>query len=217
MRGENYSTLDDTHSTAGLIRQTSNSSFGAVNPALDGSTTNGVGGGASPPSSPAGVAVLPPLGLAPPEKRFTRKSTNKNTRKSKTPVESRMSSGNTNDFQLSGDKKVATIIQRLAGRLRSKLSSVNFKEPQPRPRIPDADAANSSIDTDVDLSGNPDFGDRTARKRPEKPKVHIPSKLHPPPRGWAPASNFVPSTVKPTSWGRAKGVLAANKAQTLDR
>ena len=67
---------------------------------------------------------------------------------------------------------------------------------------------------DVDITGNPDFGTHQPKKRPEKTKVDIPDHLHPPSRGWAPASNMVPRTVIPTSWGKAKG-LASQK--TLNR
>ena len=85
-----------------------------------------------------------------------------------------------------------------------------------RPKLPEAQD-NHVPDTDVDPSAEPDINSSQRADRPEKNAGKPPHHLHPAPRGWAPASNMVPRAVIPTSWGRAKGVVAIKKSQTLDR
>ena len=161
------------------------------------------------------------LDVPPVKSRYAKKSQKKpkSSRHKRTPIEARTggAAGKSDDFQLSGDKKVATVISRLANRLRNRLSSLHYKEPESRPKLPDAQQENFDPSTNVDLSGNPDFNAHQRADRPEKSSGTPPHHLHPAPRGWAPASNMVPRAVIPTSWGRAKGVVAIKKSQTLDR
>ena len=143
---DRYNSAEDAHSTTELVRQASNNSFSS--------------GDINAPLSPTQTAPLTnaisvmPAAPPPADRRFTRKK-KKTAGRSKTPIESKISSGGTNEFQFVGDKKVATVIQRLAGRLRGKLSSIHFKDSGSRPRIPDQEGDNP--EHEVDLSGNPDF------------------------------------------------------------
>ena len=115
-----------------------------------------------------------------------------------------------NNFQLQDSKKVATVIQRLTNRLRKGLSSIRFNETQRRPGIDtdgNEDMPHDSEAVHDQIRSYPE----TAKFPPNKRKIHIPSKLHKEPRGWAPASHNVPRTVISTL-GRAKGQAVAEAA-----
>ncbi|ELU15227.1 hypothetical protein CAPTEDRAFT_187212 [Capitella teleta] len=106
------------------------------------------------------------------------------------------------EFELTEDKKVATVIQRLATRLRHRLSSVRFSGTVLPPDIENGDP-----------EPVPDY-----QPPPTKEKVHrnidIPDKPHKMPRGYAPASHNVPRDVR-TTWGKAKGNAELNRNADL--
>ena len=85
-------------------------------------------------------------------------------------------------FEISDDKKVATIIQRLTKRLRNKLSSVRYNE-------------ESSSRPELDTITQPPEEVPSAQpytKNKEKVHIDIKPQLHRLPRGYAPASRVVP-------------------------
>lgn len=178
-------------STTELINPDVTSNVAVENGGFEGgeSQTGGVGGG---------VPVLP-TGAAPPplSKRFTKKAKSSHKR-------IKPEAGDPNDFNLREDKKVATVIQRLATRLRKRLSSIRYDDPESkRPGI----NTNDPSDVNIEVDGVVDPGRLYPEKNkmpPNKRMIYIPSKLHKEPRGWAPASHNVPRTVINTL-GRAKG------------
>ena len=105
-------------------------------------------------------------------------------------------------FDLAENQKVATVLQRIVGRMRNKLSSVRWTETdntgmQQQP--PDI-TINMPV-TGSNTSLNTEKGMKTL---PGSRLVYIPPKLHEPPRGWAPASHNVPMGGIKSSWGKAK-------------
>lgn len=123
------------------------------------------------------------------------------------------------DFELPEDVRVATVIQRIVSRLRGGLASIRWNNSE-RPRI------NTKPDGESDhhIGGGRTAKDMAKRRRaslfpPEpaytppdpsagkkppqksKSKGHYPTALHRQPRGFAPASHYVPRAFK-MSWGR---------------
>ena len=106
-----------------------------------------------------------------------------------------------NDFQLGEDQKVATVIQRLAHRLRNRLSSVRFSgDPNP----PGGDQQNHVPEYDPEAADGVPGGPERGRGPGPKKNITYPPQLHRPPRGYAPASHAVPVGALKSSWGRGK-------------
>ncbi len=106
-------------------------------------------------------------------------------------------------------KKVATVISRLANRLRNRLSSVRFSgSGGSRPGLPNDESPNNVI---VDPSETPGYVDPVP-PQPKEPKKNgeIPPNTHRMPRGYAPASHNVPREVR-TTWGKAKSQAELHK------
>jgi len=119
-----------------------------------------------------------------------------------------------NNFELGADKNVSTIVQRLANRLRTGLSSVKFSGNVPLVAAP---LPLNDIATIDGIAAAPLTAIGPEKGMPSKyaRHVYIPTKLHKEPRGCKPASNFVPVQVK-TTWGRTKARHAAEKAANLE-
>ena len=113
-----------------------------------------------------------------------------------------------NDFQLGEDQKVATVIQRLAHRLRNRLSSVRFSG---GPVPPGGDQENQVPQYDPEsadaVPGGPERGTGPGPKR----HITYPPQLHRPPRGYAPASHSIPLGALKSSWGRGKHAKVMGK------
>ncbi len=105
------------------------------------------------------------------------------------------------DFILHENQKVATVINRLANRLRNRLSTIRWHGDDKKPDIPDSQD-NEVRETDNQDNSNVHMGPTQGKAVPKKKYVYEPQ-LHRPPRGYAPASHTVPRPVK-TTWGRAK-------------
>lgn len=104
------------------------------------------------------------------------------------------------EFELTTDKKVATVIHRLATRLRNRLSSVRFSG-HDRPRLDDGE---NGLDPRDSQGADPvQDGCRKPEKKKARPIIDIPDKPHKMPRGYAPASHNRPREVR-TTWGKAK-------------
>ena len=104
-----------------------------------------------------------------------------------------------NEFEITGDAKVATVIQRLTNRLRNRLSSIRFNDgSNQRPAI-DTEAHEVSPEGATDNTIN--NAQHAARR--DKTKVDVQPQLHRLPRGFAPASRVVPNTVQKTTWGKS--------------
>ena len=130
-------------------------------------------------------------------------------KKSQTPASKPAAKPDSNEFELSGDKKVATVISRLANRLRNRLSSVRFSgSGGSRPGLPNDESPNNVI---VDPSETPGYVDPVP-PQPKEPKKNgeIPPNTHRMPRGYAPASHNVPREVR-TTWGKAKSQAELHK------
>ena len=122
------------------------------------------------------------------------------------------------DFELPEDVQVATIIQRIVSRLRGGLASIRWNNPE-RPRIktrPDAESDHHAGGrTAKDMAKRrqasmfppePEYTppDPSAGQKPpqqSKDKKFYPSAPYRQPRGFAPASHYVPRAFK-MSWGR---------------
>ena len=115
-----------------------------------------------------------------------------------------------NDFQLGEDQKVATVIQRLAHRLRNRLSSVRFSgDPTPNPSGGDQENQVPEYDPE-NADGVPGGPDRSKGPGPKR-NITYPPQLHRPPRGYAPASHSVPLGALKSSWGRGKHAKVMGK------
>ena len=131
-------------------------------------------------------------------RRFKRRTTRKPP-----PSNPRMSGKRQPAFDLSDKQKVATVIQRIVGRMRSKLSSVRWTETDGRAGVIEESPPDITINMPIAPRGHTPGPEKGLKPTPGKRLVYIPPKLHDPPRGWAPASHNVPANMK-TSWGKAK-------------
>ncbi len=145
------------------------------------------GGGISSTLGPA-VAVLPPGPVVKPMRktRFRKKDTQPKI--------------DPNDFQMSEDQKVATVIARLAHRLRNRLSSVRFHGGPAGPSGQDQHVPEYDPEAADAVPGGPTRG----RGPGPRKNIDIPPQLHRPPRGFAPASHAVPVGALKSTWGRGK-------------
>lgn len=115
---------------------------------------------------------------------------------------SRHSGNNPRQFDLTDNGKVATVIQRIVGRMRNKLSSVKWTEMDGRSAA-GRDQQPPDITLNMPVGGGQMMSEKGLKTAMGKRRVYIPPKLHEPPRGWAPASHNVPTGLR-SAWGRVK-------------
>ena len=171
-------------------------SAGQTNEAFDPPLDNSDGSveGSDVSTTALGAAMLPAVTAAGVKRQHYRKS-NKTTKPASDTASSK--------FELSGDQKVATVIQRLANRLRHGLSSIHFKD-NSRPSVSTRPEDEAVIDA-VAAPSLSATGPERGKNAPDGRMLFIPSKLHKLPRGYAPASHAVPGAVKNT-WGRSRNM-----------
>lgn len=121
----------------------------------------------------------------------------------------RNSRNNPNQFEMGDGNKVATVIQRIATRLRTGLGSIRWngdgdgRSSRGRNSQPPHDYSNDGEPNAEDSHG----GKKYAKNRP--PLGPIKPQLHRLPQGFAPASRVTPSNVRNT-FGRSKQNLRPN-------
>ena len=158
----------------------------------NGFTPDENGGIAAATLGPA-VAVLPPGPVGKPRKHRYKK-------RERDPAPPRI---DPNDFQLGEDQRVATVIQRLAHRLRNRLSSVRFSGGGGGPSG-SGDQDNYAPEYDPESADGVPGGPERGRGAGPKRNIVVPPQLHRPPRGFAPASHSVPLGALKSSWGPGK-------------
>ncbi len=106
-----------------------------------------------------------------------------------------------NDFQVSDQQKVATVIHRLARRLRTGIDSIRFSGAGRDPVGQDQFNPHQDPEAGAGVHGEPQ---RPAQRGPKAHKTYDPQ-LHPLSRGFAPASRVVPQGNIKSTWGRWRG------------
>ncbi len=109
--------------------------------------------------------------------------------------------GDPNDFQFSEQQKVATVIHRLARRLRTGIDSIRFSSGGRDAVGQDQFNPHNDPEAGAGVHGEPQ---RPQHRGPKAHKTYDPQ-LHPLSRGFAPASRVVPQGNIKSTWGRWKG------------
>ena len=124
-----------------------------------------------------------------------------------------------NGFELTSDNgKVATVIQRLASRLRTGISSIRWNgEDDGKSSRRSKRSSRPPSDQDIEASQQGDDLDPNKGRFQKRPPIGpVKPQLHRLPQGFSPASRVTPSAVKAT-WGRNKKKMMGKKKQEHDQ